>query len=160
MSLFTTQAVSSPRAVTRAELNNINAAQPPVPLLAWWRELPITWMGAAHDRAIGRTLGNVVLSGQPHWQDAIKVDAAACIGLALSLLPLSEPTTRADLIMAALLRCAIAGGAAAALVLAQARKSYRLQAKTHSVSVTNGDGHQSSPIVTTDSHHGSSGIRS
>jgi hypothetical protein len=167
MSFNSIQPTFSPRAAMRAELNNIDITHPPVPLLAWWRELPMAAMGAAHDLAIRRTLGNVTLSGQPRWRDAVNGDAAACIGLALPLLPMSEPATRTDLIMSALLRCAIAGNAAATLVLSHARESYRRcstfqsdtcagQVQTHSVLVANGGRHRSSPIVATAGHRGSS----
>jgi hypothetical protein len=43
--------------------------------------------------------------------------------MAVAMLPVVEATTRADLIMTALLGCAIRGNAAARLVLARARRS-------------------------------------
>lgn len=50
---------------------------------------------------------------------ALGGDPAAAIGVALSLMPIEEINLPADIVMTALLRCALYRNAAAALVLAQ-----------------------------------------
>jgi hypothetical protein len=88
--------------------------------LAWWRTLPSDAFGDAERLFLLATLEPIdVLHGGDDGAAAMKGDPAAAIGFALSLMPIEEMTLKADVAMTALLRCALKGNAAAALVLAQ-----------------------------------------
>jgi hypothetical protein len=62
-----------------------------------------------------------VLRGGDDFAAALKGDPAAAIAATFSMMPIEEMTLKADVAMTALLRCALEGNAAAALVLAQVR---------------------------------------
>jgi hypothetical protein len=88
--------------------------------LAWWRTLPSDALGDAERLLLLTTLEQIdVLHGGDDFANALKGDPAAAIGVAFSLMPITEVTLQADIAMTALLRCAVERNAAAALVLAQ-----------------------------------------
>lgn len=87
--------------------------------LAWWRTLPSDFFRDAERLLVIDTLATVsVMDRREEFAAAQRGDAAAAIGVALSLLPIREATVRVDIAMTALLRCSLGGDATAALVLA------------------------------------------
>lgn len=88
--------------------------------LSWWRRLPPDAL-----RKPERTLvfsivrGISVLHGSDDLAAAIRGNAAAAIGAALELMPIGEVTLQVDITLTALLRIALDGDAASALVMAQ-----------------------------------------
>jgi hypothetical protein len=88
--------------------------------LAWWRTLPSDLFRDPERLLVLATLdGITVLNGGAECAAALKANAIAAIGLTLSFVPITEMTLKTDIAMTALLGCALAGDAAAALVLAQ-----------------------------------------
>ncbi|WP_187435067.1 hypothetical protein [Bradyrhizobium cytisi] len=87
--------------------------------LAWWRTLPSGFFRDAELLLVIDTLATVsVIERREEFAAARRGDAAAAIGVALSLLPILEVTVAVAIAMKALLRCALGGDATAALVLA------------------------------------------
>jgi hypothetical protein len=87
--------------------------------LAWWRMLPSDLFRDAEHLLLIASLESIrVLGGEEELAGALRGDAAAAVGQALALLPIQEVTLRVDIVMTALLRCALSGDAATALVLA------------------------------------------
>jgi hypothetical protein len=90
-----------------------------IPPLHWWRHLPATSFTTAHLTVIRRAIAGFGFIGEPHWPAAANGHPAAAIGIALRTLRSHiEPNPTFDLVMSALLRCALEGNAAAVLVLA------------------------------------------
>ena len=88
--------------------------------LAWWRRLPPDAFRDAERLLLGTTLERIsVLPRGEDFTAALRGDAAAAIDVAFSLMPIKEMTLQVDIAMTALLRCALAPNATAALVLAQ-----------------------------------------
>ena len=88
--------------------------------LAWWRTLPSDAFGDAERLFLPATLDQIdVLHGGDDFAAALKGEPAAAIGVAFSLMPITQVTLQADIALTALLRCAVERNAAAALVLAQ-----------------------------------------
>ena len=77
-------------------------------------------MGDAERTLLIATLERVhVLHGGDDFQAALEGDPSAAVGVALSLMPIEEVTMVTDIAGTALLRCALEGNSATALVLAQ-----------------------------------------
>jgi hypothetical protein len=89
-----------------------------VPPLHWWRRLPAPAFTAAHVVVIRRAVAGIFIIGEPGWPAAAKGDPAAAIGVVLRQIKRHRrPSPGVDLVMSALLRCAIEGNNSAALVL-------------------------------------------
>lgn len=89
------------------------------PPLAWWRTLPSDKFRDAEKLLLLVTLERIaVLRGTGELYAAQRGDAAAAIAAALSVMPIQDFTLEVDITMTALLRCAVEGDSAAALVLA------------------------------------------
>jgi hypothetical protein len=90
-----------------------------IPSLHWWRTLPAPALTGEHMETLGKTLSVFLILGEPQWKSAVAGDAAAAVGVALRVTKDREaPTAAVDIVMTALLRPAVAGDPAAALVLA------------------------------------------
>ena len=88
--------------------------------LAWWRTLPPDAFRDAERLLLLATLDGIcVLNGGAGFAAAISGDATAAIGVAFSMMPITELTLPVGIAMTALLRCALERDAATALVLAQ-----------------------------------------
>jgi hypothetical protein len=88
--------------------------------LAWWRRLPSDLFHDAERSLLLATLGNVrVLHGGDDLGAALRGDAAAAVGAALSLMPIMEITLPVDITMTSLLHTALQHDATSALVMAQ-----------------------------------------
>lgn len=87
--------------------------------LAWWRTLPPNLLRDAEHLLVIDTLDTIcVMDRHDEFAAALRGDAAAAVGMALSLLPIREVTLAVDIAMTALLRCALDGDATAAMVVA------------------------------------------
>jgi hypothetical protein len=87
--------------------------------LAWWRTLPFDLLRDAEKLLLQATLERIeVLHGANAFRPALRGDAAAAIAVAFVLMPVEDFTLEVDIAMTALLRCAVEGDSAAALVLA------------------------------------------
>ncbi len=85
-----------------------------VPPLHWWRRLQANALTDVHRAILRKAVSGIGMIGEPRWTDAAIGDAAAAIGVALRAVKSScTPRPQLDLVMSALLRCAIAGDAAA-----------------------------------------------
>lgn len=85
-----------------------------VPPLHWWRRLPAPAFTTVHLAVIRRAITGFGIIGESHWSAAAKGDPAAAVGVALRAIKNSRmPSPSLDLVMSALLRCAIAGDDAA-----------------------------------------------
>jgi hypothetical protein len=88
--------------------------------LEWWRRLPPDSFRDAERSLLLTTLGNVrVLHGGDNLAAVLRGDAAAAIGAALSLLPITEITLPVDVTMTSLLYTALRCDATSALVMSQ-----------------------------------------
>ncbi|KWV48414.1 hypothetical protein AS156_18205 [Bradyrhizobium macuxiense] len=88
--------------------------------LAWWRTVPsYAFRDAEHVLLLATLKRMSVLHGGSDFASAQEGEAAAAIGVAFSLMPITEMTLKVDIAMTALLRCALERNAAAALVLTQ-----------------------------------------
>jgi hypothetical protein len=86
------------------------------PPLAWWRTLPCNLFRDAEHLLVIDTLDTIcVMNRHDEFAAALRGDAAAAVGVALALLPM---TLTVDIAMTALLRCALSGDTAAIVVLA------------------------------------------
>jgi hypothetical protein len=86
--------------------------------LAWWRTLPSGLLRDAEVLLVRATLDKIdVVNGSQAFTTALRGDASAAIAVALSRLPIEETTLEVDLAMTAVLRGALDGDPAAALVL-------------------------------------------
>lgn len=89
-----------------------------VPPLWWWRRLPAQAFTSAHHAVLKRATSGFGHLSEPLWAVAAKGDAAAAVGIALrTFRRCPRPSPGVDLTMSVLLRCAIEGSGAAALVL-------------------------------------------
>lgn len=86
----------------------------------WWRTTPPNRFDASHRYALRQSLSQIVVLGEPRWQRAVAGDAAEAIGIALPLIHSGESGSRLDIVMSAVLLCALQGNPAAALLLAHA----------------------------------------
>lgn len=84
-----------------------------------WRMLP---SGLFHDDEcllMQTTLESlVVMKEDRKWSEALRGDAVAAVGIAISAMPIKETILEIDVTMTAVLLCALSGNATAALVLA------------------------------------------
>ena len=88
--------------------------------LSWWRTLPSDSFRDTERLLLLATLdGIAVLGGGAEFAAALKGDRAAAMYVTCSMMPITEMTLQTDIAATALLRCAIEGDPAAALVLAQ-----------------------------------------
>jgi hypothetical protein len=89
------------------------------PPIAWWRMLP---SGLFHDvecLLMQTTLDRLVAMKEDRkWSEALRGDATAAVGIAISAMPIKETVLETDVTMTAVLHCALSGDATAALVLA------------------------------------------
>ncbi|MGA2568427.1 MAG: hypothetical protein ABSF41_16555 [Pseudolabrys sp.] len=89
-----------------------------VPPLRWWRRLPAPAFTGVHVAVIRRAIAGITTVDEPYWPDAVKGDPAAAVGVALRAIKRRRiPSPGFDLVMSALLRCAIEGSNNSALVL-------------------------------------------
>ena len=89
-----------------------------IPPLHWWRCLPATAFEIAHVAVLKRAISGIGLIREPLWPAAANGDAAAAVGVALRAITRHrKPTPTLDLIMSALLRCALEGSSAAGVTL-------------------------------------------
>jgi hypothetical protein len=88
--------------------------------LAWWRLLPPDAFRDAERLLMAAALQGIsVFHGGDDLAAAMRGDAAAAIGTALGLMPIEDITLPVDITMTALMRSALEGNAASALVMAQ-----------------------------------------
>ncbi|WP_106948362.1 hypothetical protein [Bradyrhizobium sp. MOS003] len=88
--------------------------------LTWWRTMPAHVLRDQERAKISETLRYVdVLRSDDEFRAALNGDADAAIATALAMMPIKTIDYHTDIAMTALLRCALAGQASAALVLAQ-----------------------------------------
>ena len=88
--------------------------------LSWWRTLPSDSFRDTERLLLLATLdGIAVLGGGAEFAAALKGDRAAAMHVTCSLMPITAMTLQTDIAATALLRCALEGDPAAALVLAQ-----------------------------------------
>jgi hypothetical protein len=88
--------------------------------LTWWRRLPPDAIGGVERSRLLATLDNIgVLHGGDDVAAAIRGDATAAIHAASVLMPIAEITLQVDVKLTALMRTALDGDAASALVMAQ-----------------------------------------
>ena len=99
--------------------------------LSLWRTLRAVQFEATDLTAIRLLLAKLVLFDRPKWRDAIAGDAAAAIAVAVSFLPIDNVTHQVDLAMTALIRCAIEGDLAAAIVVANILRRLPGSAPSH-----------------------------
>ena len=89
-----------------------------VPPLHWWRRLPAPVFTTAHVAVLRKAIAGIIIADEPNWPAAEKGDPVAAVGVALRGIKSREwPSPGGDLVMSALLRCAIEGSNSAALVL-------------------------------------------
>jgi hypothetical protein len=89
-----------------------------VPPLHWWRRLPAPAFTGVHVAVLRRAVAGIFIIGEPSWPAAAKGDAAAAIGVVLRDIKRCRwPSPGFDLVMSALLRCAIEGSTSAALAM-------------------------------------------
>lgn len=90
------------------------------PPLTWWRRLPPDVLRDAERLLLTKTLQGIsVLHGGDDLAAAMRGDAGGAIGAAIELMPINEITLKVDITMTALMRTALVGNAASALVMAQ-----------------------------------------
>lgn len=88
--------------------------------LTWWRSLPAHILRDQERAQISETLQHVdVLRSDAEFRAALNGDVDAAIATVLSMMPIENIDFHTDIAMTALLHCALAGQASAALVLAQ-----------------------------------------
>jgi hypothetical protein len=85
--------------------------------LQWWRTMPADHLGDAQHLLIRATMEKVCVIGGRAWLGALHGDAAACIAVALGVLPVVDLTFEVDFVMSALTANSLAGNAASTLVL-------------------------------------------
>lgn len=89
-----------------------------VPSLHWWRRLPAPAFTDMHVATIRKAIAGFSIINEPFWPAAARGNPAAAVGVALRAIKhrrTSDPCF--DLVVSALLRCAIEGSTTAALVL-------------------------------------------
>lgn len=94
--------------------------------LVWWRRFAADRFGDAEQRLLRATLDRIrVLRADRALTAALKGDPPAAIRVVARLLPIKEINLSTDVAMSALLRTALAGDPAAALVLGSALRGTR-----------------------------------
>jgi len=89
-----------------------------VPPLQWWRRLTAHAFTGMHVATIQRAVAGITIINEPCWPAAANGNPAAAVGVALRTIKRRRiPNPGFDLVMSALLRCAIEGSTTAALVL-------------------------------------------
>jgi len=89
-----------------------------VPPLHWWRRLPAPAFTAVHVAVLRKAIAGISIAGEPNWPAAETGDPVAAVGVALRAIKRRRwPSPGFDLVMSALLRCAIEGSHTAGLVL-------------------------------------------
>jgi hypothetical protein len=89
-----------------------------VPPLQWWRRLTAHTFTGMHVATIQRAVAGITIINEPCWPAAANGNPAVAVGVALRSIRRScIPSPGFDLVMSALLRCAIEGSTTAALVL-------------------------------------------
>ena len=102
----------------RNKLSVLQMAGHSVPPLHWWRQLPAPAFTTAHVAVLRKAIAGIIIADEPNWPAAEKGDPVAAVGVALRGIKSREwPSPGGDLVMSALLRCAIVGSDTAALVL-------------------------------------------
>ena len=86
--------------------------------LEWWRTMPANHLGEGQQRVLGEILDKVSLVKSGQWLSAMRGDAAASIAVVIEAMPVNRITLEVDLIMTALMVCALGGNPGAVLVLA------------------------------------------
>jgi hypothetical protein len=81
-----------------------------------WRTMRAEQFGAQEFGNIQRLLVRIELFGHRNWQSAVDGDVPAAIAVALSFLPVTQLTLQFDIAMTALIKLAIGGDPAAAIV--------------------------------------------
>jgi hypothetical protein len=84
--------------------------------LAWWRRLPPDECGDSEHLHLMTTLRGITVL---HGGDDVAAALNGAINVAVALMPIEKVTLQVDITMAALMRVALNGSAAAALVMAQ-----------------------------------------
>ena len=102
----------------RNKLSVLHLAGHSVPPLHWWRRLPAPAFTTVHVAVLRKAIAGIIIADEPNWPAAEKGDAVAAVGVALRGIKSREwPSPGGDLVMSALLRCAIVGSHTAARVL-------------------------------------------
>jgi hypothetical protein len=86
--------------------------------LEWWRTMPANHLGEGPQRVLCEMLDKVSLVKRRQWLSALCGDAAASIAVAIEAMPINRITLEVDLMMTALMVCALNGNAGAVLILA------------------------------------------
>lgn len=96
--------------------------------IEWWRLLPRENFRDAEKLVLNVSLERVtILHANPKLKSALAGSTEAALSAALAVLPFDEITLEIDLIMSSVLRCALNGSPAAALVLESVLDSTRLR---------------------------------
>jgi hypothetical protein len=95
-------------------------------VMAWWRTFPADEFGSNARRRLGEVLDRISATN-PVWQLALRGDAAAAVCIALQTRRDETITSRTDLLMTALMRCALEGSAGAALILSHSLRQLPLE---------------------------------
>ena len=102
----------------RNKLSVLHLAGHSVPPLHWWRRLPAPAFTTAHVAVLRKAIAGISIADEPNWPAAEKGDPVVAVGVALRAIKSREwPSPGGDLVMSALLRCAIVGSHTAALAL-------------------------------------------
>jgi hypothetical protein len=95
-------------------------------VLAWWRTFPADSFGPNTRRRLSEVLDRISAPNSV-WRQALQGDAASAVHVVLRTQRVETITSRTDLMMTALARCALEGSAGAALVLAHALRVLPLE---------------------------------
>jgi hypothetical protein len=79
--------------------------------------MPADKLGEAEQGALRAVLRKISLLEGPEWLAAMRGDAAASVAIAIAMVPIGTITLEVDLAMSVLMSNALAGNAAATLVL-------------------------------------------
>ena len=119
LAVKTGAAADPARKISRPATPGWPFAAPDLSPLAWWRTLPSNLLRDVEHLLVIDTLNTICLMDRhDEFAAALRGDAAAAVGVALSLLPIHQVTLTVDIAMTALLRCALAGDATATMVVA------------------------------------------
>jgi hypothetical protein len=86
--------------------------------LEWWRTMPANHLGEGPQCVLREMLDKVSLVKRRQWLSAMRGDAATSIAVAIEVMPINRITLEVDLMMTALMVCALDGNSGAVLVLA------------------------------------------
>jgi hypothetical protein len=86
--------------------------------LEWWRTMPANHLGEGPQCVLREMLDKVSLVKRRQWLSAMRGDAATSIAVAIEAMPINRITLEVDLMMTALMVCALDGNSGAVLVLA------------------------------------------